>query len=134
MSVRTNPQAQAQIPFAFAGRVSTEDQQDPESSYQWQIGRARSLIEPHGGVIVAEYFDIGHSRALPWHRRPQARQLLDALARPDRGFSAVVIGEPQRAFYDTSSPSPSPCSSTTVSPYGSQRSAAPSTQAAKPTT
>ena len=98
--MRTNLQAQAQIPFAFAGRVSTEDQQDPESSYQWQIGRARALIEPHGGVIVAEYFDIGHSRALPWHRRPQASNLLAALARPDRGFSAVVIGEPQRAFYD----------------------------------
>ena len=100
MSVRTNLEAPARIPFAFAGRVSTEDQQDPESSYQWQIRRAHTLIEPHGGVIVAEYFDIGHSRALPWHRRPRASQLLDALARPDRGFSAVVIGEPQRAFYD----------------------------------
>ncbi len=52
-----------EIPFAFGGRVSTEDQQDPESSYQWQLRRARALIEPHGGVIVAEYFDIGHSRA-----------------------------------------------------------------------
>ena len=89
-----------EIPFAFGGRVSTEDQQDPESSYQWQLRRARALIEPHGGVIVAEYFDIGHSRALPWHRRPRASELLAALARPDRGFEAVVIGEPQRAFYD----------------------------------
>ncbi|WP_210587645.1 recombinase family protein [Streptomyces sp. GESEQ-35] len=32
-------------------------------------------------------------------RRPQASALLDALKRPDRGFDAVVIGEPQRAFY-----------------------------------
>src|SRR5919109_1255539 len=37
--------------FAFLGRVSTEDQQDPESSRAWQLGRARALIEPHGGVI-----------------------------------------------------------------------------------
>ena len=38
--------------FAFYGRVSTEDQQDPASSRQWQLARATSLIEPHGGVAV----------------------------------------------------------------------------------
>ena len=85
--------------FAFYGRVSTEDQQDPESSRGWQLARSQSLIEPHGGVVVAEYFDIGFSRSLPWKRRPQATALLDALRRPDRGFEAVVIGEPARAFY-----------------------------------
>ena len=34
-----------------------------------------------------------------WKRRPRAAQLLADLANPDRGFDAVVIGEPQRAFY-----------------------------------
>ena len=87
------------IPFAFAGRVSTEDNQDPEASRNWQLSRARALIEPAGGVIVAEYFDIGQSRSLPWSRRPRAAELLEALADPRRGFGAVVIGEPQRAFY-----------------------------------
>src|SRR5205807_4634370 len=86
------------IRFAFYGRVSTEDQQDPESSKQWQLHRSRQLIEPAGGVVVAEFFDIGQSRSLPWKRRPEAARLLAALARPDRGFEAVVIGEPQRAF------------------------------------
>jgi site-specific DNA recombinase len=86
-------------PFAFLGRVSTEDQQDPESSRAWQIGRARALIEPHGGTIVAEYFDVGQSRSIPWQRRPRASALLAALRDPERGFDAVVIGEPQRAFY-----------------------------------
>jgi len=85
--------------FAFYGRVSTEDQQDPESSKGWQLSRSHALIEPVGGVVVAEYFDIGRSRSLPWKRRPEAATLLDALARPDRGFEAVVIGEPARAFY-----------------------------------
>ena len=85
--------------FAFYGRVSTEDQQDPESSKAWQLSRSRTLIEPAGGVVVAEYFDIGRSRSLPWKRRSEAAALLDALARPDRGFEAVVIGEPARAFY-----------------------------------
>jgi site-specific DNA recombinase len=87
------------IRVAFYGRVSTEDQQDPEASKGWQMRRAKQLIEPHGGVIVEEFFDIGMSRSLPWKRRPEATRLLAALANPDRGFDSVVIGEPQRAFY-----------------------------------
>lgn len=85
--------------FAFYGRVSTEDQQDPESSRNWQLDRSRQLIEPAGGIVVAEFFDIGQSRSLPWKRRPEAARLLAAIADPERGFDAVVIGEPQRAFY-----------------------------------
>jgi site-specific DNA recombinase len=89
--------------FAFYGRVSTEDQQDPGSSKQWQLHRSRQLIEPVGGTVVTQFFDVGHSRSLPWKRRPDAAQLLAGLARPDRGFDAVVIGEPQRAFYGNQS-------------------------------
>ncbi|MFF5033012.1 recombinase family protein [Nocardia salmonicida] len=87
-----------QIRFAFAGRVSTEDQQDPEASRNWQLGRANALIERHG-MVVAEFFDVGQSRSIPWKRRPEASRLLELLSNPDRGFDAVVIGEPQRAFY-----------------------------------
>jgi DNA invertase Pin-like site-specific DNA recombinase len=85
--------------LAFWGRVSTEDNQDPESSRGWQITRAKTLIKPHGGRIVAEFFDIDKSRSIPPQRRPQSSALLAALADPHRGFSAVVVGEPQRAFY-----------------------------------
>ncbi len=85
--------------FAFYGRVSTEDQQDPDASRGWQLARARSLIEPHGGIVVAEYFDEGQSRSLPWSRRPRASALLAELRDPGRPFDAVVIGEPARAFY-----------------------------------
>lgn len=85
--------------FAFYGRVSTEDQQDPQASRSWQLARATQLIEPAGGAVVAEYFDIGQSRSLPWKRRPEATRLLADFAAPDRPFDAVVIGEPQRAFY-----------------------------------
>lgn len=85
--------------FAFYGRVSTEDAQDPESSRGWQLRRARDLIGPTGGAIVAEYFGIGTSRSLPWKRRPEASRLLDDLTDPVRGWDAVVIGEPARAFY-----------------------------------
>ncbi len=60
---------------------------------------ARSLIEPHGGHIVEEFFDIDKSRSIPPQRRPEASRLLAALADPNRGFEGVVVGEPQRAFY-----------------------------------
>ncbi|MFE6923374.1 recombinase family protein [Nocardia sp. NPDC057663] len=78
--------------------MSTEDHQDPEASRNWQLARARTLIEREG-EIVTEFFDIGQSRSIPWKRRPEASRLLAQLADPDRGFDAVVIGEPQRAFY-----------------------------------
>lgn len=86
------------IKFAFYGRVSTEDQQDPEASYNWQRSRADALVAGHGEINTS-YFDIGLSRLLPWKRREKAADLLAALADPARGFGAVVIGEPQRAFY-----------------------------------
>ena len=87
--------------FAFYGRVSTEDNQDPESSRNWQLTLANNLITPHGGVIAQhlQFFDIGQSRSLPWQRRPEATRLLASLRDPHRGFTAVAIGEPHRAFY-----------------------------------
>lgn len=85
--------------FGFYGRVSTEDQQDPAASRGWQLSRAKTLIQPADGQIVREFFDIGLSRSIPWKRRPEATALLAALKDPHRGFDAIVIGEPQRAFY-----------------------------------
>ena len=85
--------------FAFWGRCSTEDMQEPESSKRWQRTLSEALIQPVGGEIVAEYFDIDESRSIPPQRRPYARELLAQLGNPDRGFDAVVVGEPQRAFY-----------------------------------
>jgi len=78
--------------FAFYGRVSTEDHQDPTALKAWQLKRSRQLLEPMGGQIVAEYFDIGQSRAVPWSRRPEASRLLGSFECSERGFQAVVIG------------------------------------------
>jgi site-specific DNA recombinase len=91
--------AEHTIDVAFWGRVSTEDNQDPASSRGWQLTRAKALVGPHGGRIVTEFFDVDKSRSIPPQRRPQAAALLAALADPQRGFDAVVVGEPQRAFY-----------------------------------
>ena len=84
--------------FAFYGRVSTEDWQDPVTSRARQQDQAAALAAGHGR-IVAEFFDTGYSRTLAWARRPQAAALVAALADPDRGWDAVVIGEYERAFY-----------------------------------
>jgi site-specific DNA recombinase len=84
--------------FAFYGRVSTEDHQDPVTSRARQVGQAEALVVGHG-QIVAHFFDSGLSRTLAWARRPQAAALVAQLADPDRGWDAVVIGEYERAFY-----------------------------------
>src|SRR5512135_2886884 len=84
--------------FVFYGRVSTEDWQDPESSRARQREQAEALVRGHGQVI-AEFFDIGHSRTVAWGRRPQAAALVALLADPGRGWDAIVVGEHERAFY-----------------------------------
>jgi len=84
--------------FAFYRRVSTDDWQDPVTSRARQLQQAMMLVAGRG-VIAAEFFDIGESRARPWARRPQAAALVAQLADPDRGWDAIVIGEYERAFY-----------------------------------
>jgi DNA invertase Pin-like site-specific DNA recombinase len=84
--------------FAFYGRVSTEEWQDPVMSRARQRDQAEALIIGRG-VIVAEFFDAGQSRAVAWARRPQAAALVAQLADPGRGWDAIVIGEYERAFY-----------------------------------
>jgi len=84
--------------FAFYGRVSTEDWQDPVSSRARQVSEAQAVIAGEGR-IVAEFFDLGSSRTLAWPSRPQAARLLAALADADRGFDAIVVGSHERAFY-----------------------------------
>ena len=86
------------IKFGFYGRVSTEDQQDPESSRAWQLTRSRALIEPRGGVIVAKFFDIDKSRSIPWQRRPEAAALLAELK---RDFSSVKHIKPPASRSDS---------------------------------
>jgi DNA invertase Pin-like site-specific DNA recombinase len=86
-------------PLAFFGRCSTEDNQDPKTSRAWQVANARHVVEPRGGEIVAEFFDIGFSRSVPWERRPESARLLAELKRPDRGWSGVVVGEGTRCWY-----------------------------------
>lgn len=84
---------------AFYGRCSTEDNQDPETSHGWQLGNASKFVGPLGGEVVAEFFDVGQSRSVPWARRTEASRLLAALKRPDREWNAVVVGEGTRCWF-----------------------------------
>jgi site-specific DNA recombinase len=97
-SRRRPPDTTGGLRFAFYGRVSTADFQEPESSRRWQRDVAEELIAGHGR-IVAESFDVGRSRRLPWRDRPRAAALLESFADPEREFDAVVVGEYERAFY-----------------------------------
>ncbi|MGH9214168.1 MAG: recombinase family protein [Acidimicrobiales bacterium] len=83
--------------FAFVGRVSTEDNQEPEASRARQVAKARAILPP-GAQIVAEYFDIGDSRSVPWARRPQTGRLLTELRAGTHRWNAIVVGEFARAF------------------------------------
>jgi site-specific DNA recombinase len=95
---RASGPVRGDLRFAFYGRVSTEDWQDPVTSLGRQREQAEALVRGHGRV-VAEFCDVGESRSVAWGRRPQAAAVIAALADPDRGWDAVVIGEYERAFY-----------------------------------
>jgi hypothetical protein len=91
------------IKFAFYGRVSTEDQQDPESSRAWQLTRSLALIGSRGGVIVAEFFDVDKSRSVPGsgaRRRPRCSarhhgSILDRRRRRGRPKSPLCAQPPR---------------------------------------
>src|SRR5689334_19958975 len=114
LSGRAGTRGGGVLRFAFYGRVSTEDWQDPVTSRARQLQQAAMLVSGHG-VITAEFFDTGESRTLPWARRPQSAALVAQLADPERGWDAVVTGEYERAFYGSQYASMAHCSSTTVS-------------------
>ena len=73
--------------FTFYGRTSTEDYQDRSSSEYWQRDVAENVIFGRG-VVVAEFFDSGYSRRLPWTDRPAAAALLEA----PRIFRTAFLG------------------------------------------
>ncbi|WP_231648452.1 recombinase family protein [Saccharothrix sp. NRRL B-16348] len=91
------PEPAGGLRFAFYGRTSTIEHQDPETSKAWQLEVAWEVIAGHGH-IVRVFFDAGQSRRGAWRDRPAAAELLAALRDPDRGFDAIIVGEYERAF------------------------------------
>jgi hypothetical protein len=48
---------------------------------------------------VAEFFDVGQSRSVPWERRIEGARLLAELKNPRRGWDAIVVGEGTRCWF-----------------------------------
>jgi hypothetical protein len=84
-------------------RTSTDDAQSPEDSRRWQLGVIERLVAGHGEVVEVVH-DVGFTRGLPWARRPDALAPIERCALPAaaRGFEAIAVAEPQRAFGDPS--------------------------------
>jgi hypothetical protein len=104
--------------FAFYGRMSTVEYQDEASSRRWQYDSAVDLVADHG-EIVAEFFDVGCSRTVPWHRRLRAGEL--GLEGYERRHTLVPPRPTQRphGFGNTPTTATRPASSarsTTASP------------------
>src|SRR5215211_4445448 len=95
-------------PRAFYGRCSTEDNQDPETSRAWQFNNATKFVQPLGGHIAAEFFDIGQSRSVPWERREAASALLHQLRDEARGWTGIVVGEGTRCWFGNQFPLTAP--------------------------
>lgn len=87
----------AGLRFAFYGRTSTVEFQDPVTSRAWQREMADSVISDRGRV-TCEFFDVGCPRRIAWPRRPRAAALLEQAPNAARRFDAVVVGEFERAF------------------------------------
>ena len=85
------------IPLTAYARTSTDDQQNPGESLPWQLSRANALIVGRA-EIVAVVHDTDVSRSVPWSRRPEAARLISQLSDSNRGWTGIVVGEPQRAF------------------------------------
>jgi len=96
-SLRARGGAVVGVRFAFYGRMSTSEFQDPQTSRAWQRAVSDELVEGVGEVVV-EFFDEGRSRRWSWWECPAASALLAAAEDRDREFDAVVVGEYERAF------------------------------------
>ena len=93
----STPDISAGLSFALYARTSTQDLQSPEDSLAWQRNAAEALIGDRG-TIVAVYHDIGHSRSLPWSRRPVASRLMGDVRSHKREWDQIVVAESARAF------------------------------------
>jgi len=79
--------------FAFYGRVSTEDWQDPVTSRARQLQQAVMLTAGHG-TIVAEFFDTGESRDRNLHRHRRASVACRGSFSPQRPGTGRKPAEP----------------------------------------
>ncbi len=95
----------AALRYAWYGRVSTEDEQDPTLSFPRQLGNAEARVAEGGGRIVAHFYDVESGTGtlaargkgglagfdIPIPRDGGLQELLAAVARRPRGFDRVIV-------------------------------------------
>ncbi|MEU4769254.1 hypothetical protein AB0H12_39020 [Actinosynnema sp. NPDC023794] len=64
--------------FAFYGRTSTIEHQDPETSRAWQLEVCEVLVAGHGR-IVAHFFDAGRPRRDRWRDEVMLEEAVDGV-------------------------------------------------------
>jgi DNA invertase Pin-like site-specific DNA recombinase len=99
------PYEEKKMKFAFYGRVSTEDAQDPSLSLPRQLAACERVVRTAGGELIAFYWDIESGRKQLSERGKGADggrfgvnlqrdgglpQLLDSAAN-SRAFDAVIV-------------------------------------------
>jgi site-specific DNA recombinase len=91
--------AEASVRFAFYGRVSTEDNQDPTLSLPRQLANCERAVEEAGGRVVAHFYDV-ESGAMRLDQRGSGKGLVgfDIPIPRDGGLSDLIKEAPSRAF------------------------------------
>src|SRR5205085_11222265 len=101
----TSPTAGSAPRYAWYGRVSTEDEQDPTLSFPRQLGNAETRVEESGGRIVAHYYDVESGTGtlaargkggvggfnIPIPRDGGLQELLTAASSRPRAFDRVIV-------------------------------------------
>ncbi len=95
---------QGEVRVAFAGRTSTEEQQDPRQSLMRQLSRVKSAL-PESWLIVSHFYDVESGRKelgergqgadvsrfdIPIPRDGGIDDLLAEASHPNRRFDAVI--------------------------------------------
>ena len=97
--VQAGDQAGPAVRFAFYGRVSTEDNQDPTLSIPRQLANCERAVKEVGGQIVAHYYDV-ESGAAGYEARGSGRGLqgFEMPIPRDGGLPELLLNAPWGDF------------------------------------
>ena len=93
-----NELGEAGLRFAFYGRVSTEDAQDPSLSIPRQLAACERVIRERGGELVACYWDIESGRKSLNARGAAPRERVGVATRRDGGLHQLLAAATDHGF------------------------------------
>jgi len=96
MTAMTPTSARTAPRYAWYGRVSTEDEQDPTLSFPRQLANTESRVTKAGGRIVAHYYDIESGTGALAGRGKGGLAGFAIPIRPDGGIHDLLTAASQR--------------------------------------